>query len=105
MMSPFLREGTNLLFESPCVGRLLVELPVGFRHRLRPHQPARLQVFQRCIAFPFADSIAYPCGIDTRINYQVRDVYVLRSQLARSTLCNRAKAELRTCESRISHPA
>src|SRR5271166_4696415 len=44
MASPFLRKGPDLAFERPGVARLLVDLPIGFGDRSRPHQPARIEV-------------------------------------------------------------
>src|SRR5579862_9238825 len=102
MRSPFLPKRANLLLKGPCVGWLLIQLPVRVRHRLGSHQAARRKTFQRSGAFLLADPIAYPLRIDSGINDQMRDVNVFWSELARCALRDCAKAELGTGESGIS---
>src|SRR5262245_47314694 len=91
---PLLAEGADFQLERPGALRLLVELPVGVCDRCRRHQEVRVV---ECIRAKRLDAtLPYPFGIDAGVDDEVRDVDVLRPQLARYRLRHRAQAELGT---------
>src|ERR1700735_3329619 len=95
MVSPLLSEGTDFELECPRIARLLVELPIGLGDGRRPHETCDVEVLHRLVALSFSDSIADPCGIDARVDYEMRDVNILRAEFARDTLSNRTQPEFR----------
>src|SRR5260370_39429506 len=105
MGSPFFAEGADLLLEGPRVARLLIELPVGLGDRRRPHQAFEIEVLHRLVTLALPDSIAHPRGIHSRIDHEMGDVDVLRSEFARGALRNCAESELRGCECGRSNSA
>src|SRR5260370_25466803 len=105
MVSPFFPERADFLLEGPRVARLLIELPIGFRHGGRPHESRGVKVLHRLFPFSFPDSIADPGGIDALIDDQMSDVDILRAELARRALRDSAQAEFCCCKRRVSAAA
>src|SRR6266403_2994096 len=105
MGSPFFAEGADLLLKGPRVARLLIELPISFGDRRRPHQPLDIEVLHRLVALAFPDSIAHPRSIHTRIDHEMRDVDIIRPKFPRGALRNCAEPELRRCERCVSDSA
>src|ERR1700736_1092009 len=79
---PFLSEGTDLVLERPGIARLLIELPIGFRHRSRPHQAVRIEILDRLGALPADDELAHPLGIDAGVDHEMGDMDVLGTEFA-----------------------
>lgn len=69
MVSPLLPERPDLLLKGPCIAGLLIELPVGFRHSLGPHQAAWREILENRVAFPLPNpsSAAMSCSPDNAI--------------------------------------
>src|SRR5271169_477298 len=105
MVSPFFRKGSDLALERPGVARLLINLPIGFGDRGRPHQPARSKTGQRRLAFSLLDPLAHPLGIDAGVDDEVGDVDALWPELARGALRHRTQAELSAGKGSIADPA
>src|SRR5262249_30665463 len=82
-ISPFFCKGSDLPLERPGVARLLTELPIGLGNGGRPHQPARIEIGERRLALAFLDPPANPGSVDPGIDHQMRNVDVLRAELAR----------------------
>src|SRR5581483_166427 len=95
--SPFLAERTNLHLEGPGALRLLVELPIGVRDRGRWHQ--EIGIVERFLAPDLRTALAHPGGVDAGIDDEMRDMDVLRPELARHRLRHRTQAELGAGES------
>ena len=95
MASPFLAEGTDVHLERPGVARLLVELPVGLGDRLRPHQPARVEIGaapaspSRALMRSRTQAVSTPASITRCATWMF-----LRPELARRALRHRAQAGL-----------
>src|SRR5436190_1670805 len=102
MASPLFCKGPDLALERPGVPRLLVDLPIGLGDRGRPHQPARIEIGEGPLAFPFPDPLPYPGGVDTGVDDQMRDVDALRAELACRTLRHGAQAEFGAGEGGIA---
>src|SRR5271170_878113 len=105
MASPFFSERTDLLLERPRVAWLLVKLPIRLGNGGGPHEARGVEVLHRLFAFALPDSVAHPCCIHSRIDYQMRDVDILRPEFARGALRNRAQAEFRSRKCRVSDSA
>src|ERR1700730_12651113 len=105
MASPFFCKGSDLALERPSVAGLLIDLPIGLGDRGRPHQPARIEIGERRLAFPLLDPLAHPRGVDAGVYNQMGDVDVLWTELARRTLRHRPQAELGAGEGGIADPA
>src|SRR5260370_41320569 len=105
MFSPLFPKRTDLLLESPGVARLLVELPIRFRHRGGPHEPARIEVFQSLFPHSLPDPIPHPCGIHSSIDNEMRDMNVLGAHVSRRALGNFPQAEFGPGEFRYADPA
>src|SRR5215813_14668107 len=93
MASPFFCKGSDLPLERPGVARLLIKLPIGLGNGGRPHQPARIEIGERRLALTLLDPLAHPCSVDTGIDHQMRNVDVLRTELARRALRHGTQAE------------
>src|SRR5580692_1189318 len=91
---PFLSERPDFLLEGPGVARLLIELPIGLRHRGRPHQAIGIEIFDRLGALPVSDELAHPFGVDTGIDHEMGDMDVFGTEFARHRLRDRAQSEL-----------
>src|SRR5690606_32486173 len=102
---PTLPVRTNIQFECPGIGRLVMQRPIGFGHGCRVHELSRLRLSGRALARHPADTLAHPGCIDGRIDNKMGDMYVLRSQLARHALRNRAQAEFGAGEGSITDTA
>src|SRR5215470_6089490 len=100
---PLFAERTDFQLEGPGALWLLVELPVGFRDGCRRHQ--QIRIIQRVRAQRLDAPLPYPFGIDPGIDDEMGDVDVLRPELARHRLRDRAQAELRAGECRIADTA
>jgi hypothetical protein len=87
------------------IPRLLVDLPIGFGNRGRAHQPGGVEISQLRLALALLDAIAHPFGIDSGIHDQMRDMDVLRAELARRALRHRAQPEFSAGESGITDAA
>src|SRR5262249_2221767 len=87
--------------ERPRVGWLLVEVPVRLRHRVGPHQPAGREVGERCVPRALPDPLADPGGVYARIDDEVGDGDVLRTELPGRARRERPQAELRAGEGRV----
>src|SRR5262245_26942363 len=98
--SPLFAERADFELERPGAARLLVELPVGLGYRLRRHQ--QVGVVERVGAERLDAALPDPFGIDAGIDDQMRDVDVLRPELARGCLRHSAQAELGAGEGRIT---
>src|ERR1700759_1235552 len=105
MALPFLCERPDLALERPGIARLLIDLPISFGDRFRPHQPARIEIGERSFALPLLDPLAHPRGIDAGVDDQMSDVDVLRTKLACCALRHRAQSELGAGEGGITDPA
>src|SRR5262245_12128749 len=103
--SPFLAERPDLDLEAPRVARLLIEHPVGVGDRLRPHQPLWRQVRERFFALARADALAHESGVDSRIDHEMRDVDILRPELARHRLRDHAQPGFRGGERGVADTA
>src|SRR6266404_371812 len=90
---PLFPERADFKLERPGAARLLVKLPVGGGDRRRGHQ--QIGIVKRFPAPHLLAALAHPSGVDAGIDDQVRDVDVLRSELARHRLRHRAQAEFR----------
>src|SRR5262245_35163313 len=99
--SPLLAGGTDRELERPRVGWLLVAVPVRLRHRVAPHQPAGREVGERRVPRALPDPLADPGGVYARIDDEVGDVDVLRTELPGRALRERPQAELRAGEGRV----
>src|SRR5258708_16335646 len=97
---PLFSERADFKLERPGAARLLVKLPVGRGNRGRRHQ--QIGIIKRFPAPHLLAALAHPCGVDAGIDDQVRDVDVLRSELARHRLRHRAQSEFRAGEGRIT---
>src|SRR5215472_14325760 len=93
MASPFFCKGSDLPLERPGVAGLLIELPIGLGNGGRPHQPARIEIGERRLALAFLDPPANPGSVDPGIDHQMRNVDVLRAELARRALRHGAQSE------------
>src|ERR1700737_5095648 len=100
---PLFPERTDFKLKGPGAARLLVKLPVRRRNRRRRHQQVR--VIKRFLAPELFAALAHPRGVDAGIDDQMRDVNVLRAELARHRLRHRAKSEFRAGEGRITAAA
>src|ERR1700750_2903835 len=78
---PLLSERADFHFKGPGAARLLVELPIGARHRGRRHQEVR--IVQRLLPPELLGPLAHPGGIDPGVDDEMRDMDVLRTELAR----------------------
>src|SRR6266851_5574414 len=105
MFSPLFTKRTDLQLESPGVARLLVELPIRFRNRSGPHEPARIEVLQTLFPHSLPDPIPHPCGIHSSIDDEMRDMNVVRTELSGGALSNRPQAEFGAGECGIADPA
>src|SRR6516162_312285 len=103
--SPFLPKGPDLALEGPGVARLLIDLPIGLGDGSRPHQPARIEIGERSLAFPLLDPLADPRGIDPGVDHEMGDMDALWPELARRTLRQSAQAELGAGEGGVTDPA
>src|ERR1700722_19906239 len=88
---PLFPERADFKLERPGAARLLVKLPVGGRDRRRRHQ--QIRIIERLLAPELLAALPYPCGVDAGIDNQMRDVDVLRPELARHRLRHRAQSE------------
>src|ERR1700742_1920530 len=75
---PLLAEGTDFQFEGPGALRLLVELPIGARHRSGRHQ--QIRIVERARAERLDATLANPFGIHAGIDDEMRDMDVLRTE-------------------------
>src|SRR6516165_9905019 len=89
---PLLAEGTDIELERPSTLRLLVELPVGGRDGCRRHQ--QIRIVERLLAPELLLSLSDPGGIDAGIDDEMRNMDVLRSELARHRLRYGTQSEL-----------
>src|SRR5260370_28001248 len=97
---PLFPERTDFKLERPGAARLLIQLPVGGRNRRRRHQQVR--VIERFLAPELFPALAHPRGVDAGIDDQMRDVNVLRSEVARHRLRHRTQSEFRAREGGIT---
>src|SRR6266403_4958816 len=95
---PLFPERANFKLERPGAARLLVKLPVRGGDRGRRHQ--QIGIIMGFLAPQLLAALAHPCGVDAGIDDQMRDVDVLRSELARHRLRHRAQSEFRAGEGR-----
>src|SRR5258705_219900 len=100
---PLFSERADFKLERPGAAGLLVELPVRGGDRRRRHQ--QIGIIKRFPAPHLLAALAHPCGVDAGIDDQVRDVDVLRSELAPHRLRHRAQSEFRAGEGRITAAA
>src|SRR5437660_1721609 len=89
---PLLTEGADLHLKRPGAFRLLIELPIGRRDRGRRHQ--QIRIVERIGAERFQAPLPNPLGVDTRIDDEMSDMDVFRSQLARHRLRHSAQSKL-----------
>src|SRR5690348_7100242 len=101
--SPLLAEGANFELEGPGALRLLVELPVGFRDGSGRHQ--QVGVIEGIGPERLQPPPTHPFGVDAGIDDEVRDMDVLRPELARRRLRYGTQAEFRAGEGRIADAA
>src|SRR5690242_1550142 len=100
---PLLAKWADLELERPGAARLMIELPVGFRDRRRRHQ--QVWIIERAWTESFEAPLAHPLGIDAGVDDEMRDVNVLRPQLARRSLGDGPQTELGTGEGCITDSA
>src|SRR5438128_10887578 len=104
MNSPVFRKGPDLALKRPGVAPLLIDLPISFGDRGRPHQPARIEIGKGRLALPLLDPLAHPCRVDAGVDDQMRDVAVLGAALARRTLRHPTQAEPVAGQAALAHP-
>src|SRR5262245_49589929 len=100
---PLFAERADFQLKGPGALRLLVELPVRLRDGCRRHQEIR--IIQRVRPQRLDAPLPHPFGIDPGIDDEMGDMDVLRPKFARHRLRDRAQAELRAGECRISDAA
>src|SRR5258708_37794095 len=100
---PLFPERADFKLEGPGAAGLLVKLPVSGCDRGRRHQ--QIGIVERFLAPHLLAALAHPCGIDAGIDDQMRDMDVLRSELACHRLRHRAQSEFRAGERRITAAA
>src|SRR5215471_6411688 len=100
---PLFSERADFKLERPGAARLLIKLPVSSRHRGWRHQ--QIGIIQRLLAPELLASLAHPRRVDAGVDNQMRHVDVLRAQLARHRLRDRAETELGAGKRRISAAA
>src|SRR5690348_12507597 len=101
--SPLLTERTDFQFEGPGALRLLIELPVGLRHRCRRHQ--EVGIVERVRPERFDPPLTHPFGVDAGIDDEMGDMNILRSKLARRRLRDGPQSELGAGERGIADAA
>src|ERR1700745_2280055 len=101
--SPLLAEWPDLELKGPGAARLLVQLPVGGGDGSRRHQ--QIRIVERFLAPELFAALAHPGGVDAGIDDQMRDMDVLRPELARHRLRHGAKPEFRAGKRRIAAAA
>src|SRR5258706_16412994 len=100
LSSPLLAERADLVLESPGIAPLLIELPVGFGDRRRPHQAIRIQILERLRSLAVHDQLPHPFGIDAGVDDEMGNMDMLGTEFARHRLRHRAQSELCTGKGR-----
>src|SRR5262245_42654707 len=100
---PLLAEGADFQLKRPGALRLLVELPIGLCHGGRWHQ--EVGIVERIGTECLDAALPHPFGIDAGVDDEMRDVDVLRPQLARHRLRYCAEAKLGAGEGGIAAAA